>query len=1761
MDSNGSAMAENAKWLDSIEGKTYQLTNALETMWSHLIDSDMAKGFLEFLTEAVKFLDTLPGRVSAVAAIGAALMKWKNINPKTLGIDAYKSLEGLGAAQTKINKLKGTNPTGNIQQYADAVAGLTAKQQANMLASAGLNKTQIKLAMTTNGLKQDVVDEATAHIWAKNSKVDDQQATRELTESKIRQAAATLQAKGTTDELAIAELFEARASDMATKEDAEQIIMTSDLTQKQKELAMQYYNTATAQNGLKNSWAGLKSASPLSTFSMIAMIIPMLVSWTKELIDTTDELKESYDELQSSISSIQDEINTLDEELETVQEKIDGFSNRNLTFTEAQELQKLKEQSAELEVQKALQEKILAAREEQNQVKSLSMINNLLSTTAANQERNAESWKKWGQVLGGIAGIIIGIAAAAHSAGSSLSLTAAGMAAVSGAMAGSSLGGVVGEWGGNVTKQVGADLIEWYESYEKAITEAEQKASEAQSKYMSNMTDKNYEKWQKKVEATNTLQTEMYDGLTELQGYISNLEYDDTTKDIIDGYNNLMSHIDVKNMGGDVNAQIDSIQSLTDEYARLSRGVDEHGNNIALTAEEYARYQAIVSQVLGYNVGLTQAFTENGASIYDAKGELVEYNEVLITTIELLKQQQRQAAINATSGENGDNKPLLDAYKAAKTNAQNATPKADGYYIGGTAIRGNEIEEIIGAKYAWYQDFEKYIYENAGLIDKNLEKILSKAKENGMSDDELKAYEKYLNAAIDYANNNILESQFKQTLSIIPKASDYYYGTNGKDAMGGNSIAFINDYIDNYVDSIENLDKLKEHDITMIQKNIESFVDDLGANKDAQEIINDMFELDADSLSVGAYEKELKEIYNKLLSAAPELKNELETIGIHNQDQWVEMIVPTDETVDKMQTAVEEKLQDGLSGVTDTLTLSELKIAFQYRAELEEGASAADLRALIEKYKEDLPGVIVQTYSTLSEQVAQFNEVAAQTSEVLLDNTKVTQEYKDSLIALGISEEDLAECFDATNGLVVKNADALNDLVKDSKKSYAQNIKLAKSQARLDYYEKYKELKQLTNGQKVSSAATLSQVKLLYEEMNALQKTISKYSMLEHQLLGATNAYEEFAKAQEIDEANDYESKAEELVGHLVDAFHTAKLGSESAQAAIKGLVPKSVYEDLDTLDKKMDAVYKYFTEDLSDYFYVKFNDDGSLESAEMLIDNVKKFVEDGIGNGVFTGSWEEWDLDPTINSLDELAKKMGVTKEVAYAFLQSMETYDISWIGGDASTLLDKLIPSTAEIKSFGEQMQQAFDQTSIDLTARVRVDSKTMQEKHWDVQDGDYATLLSQTYLASDFGLADKGSENDYAINVTPILPDGTVIDNGEDGEGLWNYIMGKVSNGEKIEDLDIFLGSYKTLEEAKTKADELHKMQEDYYNMVKSYNLENAIYTNTQKQAELQYKLGTGEITADSVVSADGKTTAAEQLEQLNKDAEENAKSARENATAWTEANKAYEDAKEAVDDLNDKLESAENAKNEEAVERITDELKTAEKTLWGTYAALVKCGEPTEVTLTVAKEQVQADLAKLEKTMSETEINIASKVDVTNLEKDKDGKWIVDIEGYSTLDEASKAKVQEYIGYLSEEHNINILQGEGAITTLDVLKEIKTILSDTYTLMVETNDAQTKAQSFSDVWNSIRDKTVTLTQNIKDGIVSFFTRTPKESDVNGTAHAYGTAFAGGSWGAPRTETALTGELGPEILVRNGKWTTVGENGAEFTDIKKGDIIFNH
>lgn len=77
----------------------------------------------------------------------------------------------------------------------------------------------------------------------------------------------------------------------------------------------------------------------------------------------------------------------------------------------------------------------------------------------------------------------------------------------------------------------------------------------------------------------------------------------------------------------------------------------------------------------------------------------------------------------------------------------------------------------------------------------------------------------------------------------------------------------------------------------------------------------------------------------------------------------------------------------------------------------------------------------------------------------------------------------------------------------------------------------------------------------------------------------------------------------------------------------------------------------------------------------------------------------------------------------------------------------------------------------------------------------------------------------------------------------------------------------------------------------------------------------------------------------------------------------------------------------------------------------------------------------------------------------------------------------------------------------------------------------------------------------TRNVK----TYFTATGTVNWTN-SSRAQGTAYSSGNWGTKDSGIALGGEIGQELVVRNGKFFTIGEDGAEFFAYKKNDIIFN-
>ena len=117
-----------------------------------------------------------------------------------------------------------------------------------------------------------------------------------------------------------------------------------------------------------------------------------------------------------------------------------------------------------------------------------------------------------------------------------------------------------------------------------------------------------------------------------------------------------------------------------------------------------------------------------------------------------------------------------------------------------------------------------------------------------------------------------------------------------------------------------------------------------------------------------------------------------------------------------------------------------------------------------------------------------------------------------------------------------------------------------------------------------------------------------------------------------------------------------------------------------------------------------------------------------------------------------------------------------------EASIDADKIIDpkATEELKKFNEEMQKTFGLGNVDLTKRPKVDAETMRKAGYDTEDGEIATVYSSTEF---IWQGDDKNGKYVAVHYTPILPDGTVLDD----ESLRKYLYETLESSQDILDTD--------------------------------------------------------------------------------------------------------------------------------------------------------------------------------------------------------------------------------------------------------------------------------------------------------------------------------------------------------------------------------------
>lgn len=812
--------------------------------------------------------------------------------------------------------------------------------------------------------------------------------------------------------------------------------------------------------------------------------------------------------------------------------------------------------------------------------------------------------------------------------------------------------------------------------------------------------------------------------------------------------------------------------------------------------------------------------------------------------------------------------------------------------------------------------------------------------------------------------------------------------------------------------------------------------------------------------------------YERTQKELEEAKDELEKLGDEAEDKEVKN---AQAKVDRLQRSA-DSAYDAISNTMDKFNedyLSQDGVEWQYGNpdELEDWQKQMNANLKIIYDAQDK--LAIGADNTGKAIKSAFSRVTLQ--------TEFQDELKEIQDTAGITGEKLKEMYEADNSTdntgmkaliqslmdcgVIANASAeelqkvvdlsleLGDSASDAATA---NKKLARSQKMLQYSRLYKELHKYTDalrdGRRRSgelSAQDKKSVQSIREKMAALSEEISKYDILGDQMNEAKEAFTDFENAKKSSEENpEYIDTAGEMFQAVIDGFHSAEMGSETFKAAFKGLIPESVYKDLDTLEERYTAAGEYIKNTISRYFKIEYDDDGVVKSVETTTKNIETFIEDAKEKGLMSFSDGVWTVEEA--DFKKFADKMGITESMLVAIGTQMDNIDADWIMGDNSSF---------------------FDSFDMGTEANIYKTTKALAD-------------LDQQFI-------------DTANNE-------------------------KLTAEERQKAIDDYVAEYTRLQ------NELSQNKENAINDIINY--DNATKQVDNLQSQLQ--------------------KATEELSKLKNDP---------NATE-------------------DQI--AEAAKN-------ANEIATNLQTALQNKSALEK---PSQVLVEFAVANIEDEKAKIVAELG----TIDASIKLTTTDKDgkeqinssiikqlDDGTYEINVD--ANLTEESKAKVQSYVDLLNKEAQINsYVEGDqGAKESADDLKktyeDLSQVIKDLPSPKINTSLAQSAVNTLKKTVDNLKDSFDDLPTEVTTTVTTV-NRTVNETverkstgfgwldkilglNFDGNAHFDGAANASGTLGAEKTETSLVGELGPELRVRGNRWEMLGENGAEFADVQKGDIIFNH
>ena len=1249
----------------------------------------------------------------------------------------------------------------------------------------------------------------------------------------------------------------------------------------------------------------------------------------------------------------------------------------------------------------------------------------------------------------------------------------------------------------------------------------------------------------------------------------------ESVQDVIDKYN------EQKNSLKDAKAVVDEVvtsDGSKSRYEELSKGVDSLGKNVSLTADEYSEYLDITSRIASTFPELIQGYDSQGNAILSCKGNVEElteaYNklghaankEILNKdSIDDIQEDFKNDIEDLNNSGWLNDKLTTDAAKALEKmiNSDDVSASveknAKGYY---TQI----AKALHDAKIGDYESIDPYRSTTSQLneyitkcieTDRDAVQKIVNAHNNELDDaaSEMKTIaEATLSEAFDFSDSDY-HGMSDSLKTIAQQAVSGLDGEFYKKVVdgGGN----VEDYIQSMVDALDELDN--------------------SGNSTVETAFDLQTKFNNGEVSYGEYADALAKAQNTIDhlegvdgEIKAQLKLALDTKDAENQyETFVNRLTEAGWSEDAAKKFARSLSSSEMEVAFDLIAKGELKVknADELREQLEEQAKLNEAMSFSIDMEAETEGV-----EALTTALTESNSATGLTVESM---EKLKARYKD------LDGYNPATLFQETaNGLML-NASAAREL----EKAYAES-KLSEANDNLTTLkQRYDEL-----GVEIRECDDASKKASLINEREDIRQQITQIAEYATALEGLTSAYADWQTAESAGSNRDMysnvqsamESVKEELdLGWIDDGTkeYFDLIWGDNWNGAGKGI--SDYRAQWDTLDDTIEGT----TYSLQDFF--KTDEDGNLTSKGIynFLDAVKQKQKE-LGK-----DWVQTDKNGNIVSFDfgvdgtkAVADALGISEDLVNIFLKASQDcgFVVNFDGTykQLADLQNEAMAANDKLKELGKtDYTFNFDSKNIkDLNNQLEVAKDILADKSFWNKDGTFnfnakgATEAMQ--VVSTLRATIDSLDNKYI---------GLTVDDSSLKEPL-----------EKLQEYESTTAEINQLElDPKANTEEIEAAKEKLHNIVDYfYKLDN-----TEKKKlgidvdasweEIQEMVEKGEIEIPAAL--DIQTSINDNLEDLVKLSLLNS-----GVLSPDEEMKIKQELKVEYG-ISDDSDTPQDVK-QEIREKFADYSGTEDLDV--------------DVNVNVEGEQDVGSLIDYLGGLSDEQIqviaNVIGKVDVEQLQgaindidDDKYIKLIAEALGSGDVNaladainkipnESVKKAIAKAFGYNSVEELDNAIRGMDnktvkaiaqalGISDVNSLKSVVNSLDDKTVQAIAEAIGQGKVQSLIDTIAGLHNKKVTVTtvmttvKNVVTNAIKNGAAAGKAARNNrfGSSNIDGTAFAGGTvgsaskhgdWGTKASGKALVGELGQELLVRDGQYYTIGDNGAEFINYKKGDIIFN-